>query len=150
MSDTTDSLPDSSTSSVARNTLFLEIGGHVQPFSINYERKLAGNFAGRIGVGIVFPGIWYGNMLPAPGSASIGWNWTTSGDHAFEFCQMVAHTISYNDPHGGELLVSVMTGYRYQQKAGGFLFRAGIVPFAYAFESGQYFVLAGLSFGAAF
>jgi hypothetical protein len=148
----------------AKNGMFIELAGAGGFYSINYERFFAKDAAARIG--LMYMGI---SATSGTDSASVSWlavpimaefTGLRSGNHAFEISAGVsinhlsgtASTFdAFSSGSGTLVAATAFLGYRYQNPAGGMLFRAGFTPLYFiGADSGAFLPWAGISFGYGF
>jgi hypothetical protein len=145
----------------ARNAFYVELLGNGLIYSVNYDRRLTGHVAGRVGVSFATAEDSEGDratigLAPVMGSYLFG-----EGNSHFEAgLGMLLATASVDeiDPGGGEdpfvggdggstVFGTGVLGYRYQRPGGGFVFRAGLTPI---FTTSDFVPWFGVSFGYAF
>ena len=142
--------PQKTDEAPALNTVYLELLGPGLLYSINYERRLA-DFNLRIGAG---GASWSGSgYVRIP----LGFNYIGIGSEDKHLELGATSNITIVGGGGASaagVTFSAIVGYRYQPKAGGFNFRAGISPIigALAQGSGGVGIIPWpyISFGASF
>jgi hypothetical protein len=149
---------------VAKNGVFLELAGEGGFYSLNYERFLLNDVAARVGV--MYMGI---SASAGTDSASVSWlavpimaeyTGLRSGSHALELAAGVTiHHISgsastfdaFSSGSGTLVAISPAVGYRYQNPAGGMIFRATFSPLFFPSAStGSFLPWFGISVGYGF
>lgn len=135
----------------ANNAVYIELGGPAIIYSVNYERRIS-DFNIRVGVGgAAFDGAGY---LIAP----IGANYIGLGSMNHHAELGVTANVGFTGVNGGGEVFfasfSPIAGYRFQERDGGFSFRAGIAPIVGVTNQGSaafgFLPLPYVSFGAAF
>lgn len=142
---------------LARNAVYVELLGNGLLYSINYDRLLTPNAAGRVGLMFVTAEDDQGDsgtvaIVPVMGS----WLWGDGNSHFETGIGLALATASFDfadefdvDESGGATTVygTGVLGYRYQRPGGGFVFRVGLTP---VFTTNDFAPWFGLSFGYAF
>ncbi|HEU0053131.1 MAG TPA: hypothetical protein VFQ39_08130 [Longimicrobium sp.] len=145
----------------ARNAVYVELLGNGVLYSVNYDRRLTDNVAGRVGVSFLTVEEDDGDrgtlaMAPIVASYLFG-----EGNSHFEAGLGVllasASVSDVGDDEGEDwfdlsgsasgVLGTGVLGYRYQRPDGGFVFRAGLTPI---FDTEDFIPWFGVSFGYAF
>lgn len=140
----------------AVNAVYAEGYGNGLLYSVNYDRLLSERFSFRVGFSyiklddFIFSDITF-TFIPIMINALFG-----PGNHKLELgggidVVSAASGSSVNDKEikSGVLLTGTV-GYRYQRRAGGFLFRIGFTPIIAPYEDGGILPLPGISVGASF
>ncbi len=140
----------------AKHSVYLELGGNAGIYTVNYDRKFADHFSGRVGFMV------FGGQSDQPTDDQIGVaifpitaNYlASSGSHRLElgagplFMAAGGELERYGSVGGaGFAGVTSTFGYRYQPVGGGFVFRIGLVPF---YSASRPQLWAGLSLGYSF
>lgn len=141
---------------LARNSVYVELLGNALLYSVNYDRLLTPNLAGRVGLMFVTAEDDEGDsgtvaIVPVMGS----WLWGDGNSHFETGIGLAVATASFDideldvDESGGGTGVygTGVLGYRYQRPGGGFLFRVGLTP---VFTTNDFAPWFGLSFGYSF
>lgn len=154
----------------AKNSMFVELGGSGVMYSLNYERFFLQDAAVRVGA------MYFGISSSATSgtttdSASASWlaipilaeyTGVRQGNHALElgvgiepmhFSATASSDGTFGAANGWLMTGTAAIGYRYQNPAGGFLFRATFTPlFVFSpAQGGSAFVpWGGVSFGYSF
>lgn len=149
---------------VAKNGLFLELGGSGLIYSLNYERFFLNDLAARVGVE-------YFGVSATNGSSSGSASWLAvpimaeftglrKGNHAFELSAgATIHHLSatastfdaFSSGSGTMVAGSAFLGYRYQDPGGGMMFRAGFSPqYFFGANTGAFIPWFSLSVGYGF
>jgi len=138
------------------NSIYLEFLGNGMLYSINYDRMVAYNFGGKIGLsylsfhkGLYFEGIKT-VIFPISVNYFIG-----EGSSKLELgAGITLVNGTYNswqlDHSWGIVFNFLNIGFRYQPTNGGFMFRIFYSPMYVSFGSGGYHHWGGLSFGQSF
>jgi hypothetical protein len=150
---------------IAKNALYVELGGNGVGYTLNYERRIAEQASLRVG-GM----FWKASATASSGGDSVSSSATMAivpvmanflglgtANHKLEVGAGVAMAYfsgeasnSIGDKVSGTGMVPMGTatlGYRYQPRDGGFLFRAGYTP---VFNKDFVFHWGGVSFGYGF
>ena len=118
----------------AQNAVYAEAFGNGLFYSLNYDRMINDRLSGRVG-------IMYAGAFAAPAMANfliarrrhhlevgLGLVFLSSTD--------VADDLQIADKHLASVMASCTVGYRFQDPAGGLVFRAGFTPlFSFAFDA---------------
>ncbi len=145
------SIAQSTLSSVKQNQLYLELGGNGMIYSINYERSLSENFTLRGGFGIT-PGIIFaeGTFIHIPVTASylIGGKSSKfeTGLGATYFAGTDVEIFGLPSDDQTLIFLTGIIGYRYIS-SGGFVFRIAFTPFYNGQTEPNFIPSGGLSFG---
>lgn len=143
---------------IARNAVYADLVGNGGGPSINYERHLDDRWALRAGLSLA--GLSGGDSTPTLTTLGLPLMVSHFGigsrRHRLELGAGALFTLTLGDtahPNAGQapprVLGTLTLGYRYQDPAGGFLFRAGFTP---VFGTNPYGFMPwpGLSFGTKF
>ena len=144
----------------ARNAFYVELLGNGLIYSVNYDRRLTDNLAGRVGFAFVSGEDSDGDrasivIAPVMGSYLFG-----EGNSHFEAgLGVLLASASVEDVGSGDedwfdetvegstVLGTGVLGYRYQRPDGGFVFRVGLTP---VFTTSDFAPWFGISFGYGF
>ena len=139
----------------AANAAYLEIGGSGIAPTINYERRLAPQWFGRIGFSFVASESEGDSDTSLVFPLTLSWINRPASSHHLELGGGITYLTGeqqdlwdFGDDEEplSNLVVTGLAGYRYQKPAGGFQFRAVVTP---AYVDGELFPWAGISFGYA-
>jgi hypothetical protein len=137
----------------ARNSIYLELLGNGVFYSINYDREFNDYLGMRVGLSYL-PGVSTAFsttediiMIPVMINTFIG-----NGNSKFELgAGIVYEGFTHSTIFGSsdsQIIITTTIGYRYQQKAGGLIFRIGFTPLIT--ERGYILPFGGISIGTSF
>jgi hypothetical protein len=150
----------------APNSVFLDLGGPGFMYSINYERFLLQDVALRAGIMYFGIGASSGDSSASVSMMAIPilaeYTGVRAGNHALElgigldplhFTATASSGGTFGGLSGWAMTGTAAIGYRYQDPAGGFLFRATFTPL-FIFSPGEggsaFIPWGGISFGYSF
>jgi hypothetical protein len=143
---TTSGLPET----IARNTIFAELGGNGVVLSLNYERLIFSQMGIRVGAGICSI---ESNSSTIGKSFPLMLNYYLGTKYKLELGAGVVFLANFQGnklfASGASPLLGFTLGHKYQPLDGGFTLRASLTPF-YSPSQNHWALSGGLSFGHSF
>jgi len=136
--------PDTTSTSIAGNSVFVELGGNGLLLSLNYEKLLFKRFGIRIGYGGAYGA---GSTIPILLSYYVGEEKKVQFSAGLVYLPVWLERFPVGSEHSA--LLSWSFGYTYQPSSGGLTTRFALTPF-YDVTRNRLMMYGGISLGLAF